>query len=75
MLYVFLTADPFEETNLASDYPHIVTDLKRQMMTFERSMIAPHVADEVLAGNPNFHGGVWSSGWCHVHKMNEKINL
>ncbi len=59
-----LTADPTEHHDVAKTHPHVVRDLLTRIAKHQERMIAPNVAAEVEAGNPNGHGGVFATGWC-----------
>ena len=62
-----LTADPNEQNNLAQDMPEMVEMLSLRLEPYFESMIAPHVAAQVMEGNPNLNEnepGFWSPGWC-----------
>ena len=59
-----LTSDPYERINLAKQYPQMVEDLSERLSKYIKTMIAPDVAHEILAGNPNRNGGFFGPGWC-----------
>ena len=59
-----LTSDPYENVNLALNYPSIVTDLKARLSKYFKTMIKPDIATQVQAGNPNNFGGFFTTGWC-----------
>ena len=59
-----LTSDPYENVNLALNYPSIVTDLKARLSKYFKTMIKPDIATQVQAGNPNNFGGFFNTGWC-----------
>ena len=62
-----LTADPTEQNNLAEDMPEMVEMLSLRLEPYFESMITPHVAAQVVEGNPNFNEnepGFWGPGWC-----------
>ncbi len=59
-----LTADPFEENNIAAENPEIVMKLTRRLQDYHRTMIPPDITAEIKEGNPNLHGGFYGPGWC-----------
>ena len=68
-----IIADPFEEVNLAPEQPHLVDFMTKRLDHYKASMIEPHIADQVVRGNPNKFGGIWSTGWCSP--LNDKVQI
>ena len=59
-----LTSDPNEMNDISKEYPETVGSLKNRLFQYVKNMIAPDIADEILAGNPHLNGGVFGPGWC-----------
>jgi len=73
-IYLFdLSSDPNEYTNLADENPDIVDEMLTKFEEYQSSMIAPHIADEIEAGNPSHFDGAWGPGWCESEPGSEPL--
>jgi len=59
-----LEIDPEEKSDISTEHPDVVENLKDRIMEHFEDLIPKFAPDDTEAGNPSNWGNVFSPGWC-----------
>ncbi|RUS83225.1 hypothetical protein EGW08_009036 [Elysia chlorotica] len=56
--------DPSETTDIAGQFPDLVSELMDKYSAWNRTKVTPHEPERIALADPALHGGFWTPGWC-----------